>query len=258
MKKKILACLLAVISMMTLVFVSACDEDGSLNIGDIVTIIKDEKAWDEAFNDLTYANLSGVVKYSDKYSSQENSVKITKDAVYYNIENQTEFYSKKENDGTYSTYLRGTDVYTDKTYPYDYFTLLNDKSDKYVSGAKKECILKVSFANYYELFKYNEAIASYTYDGEIETTAYLGGEITEKVICTNNIIKVENGKIVYIKCNYTYDEAPEGWLATLEYYDIGKTVVDLPQNVVDAGKDETNATTSSSYLVQQGTSSKPQ
>ncbi len=259
MKKKVLSCILAVISLVSLVFLSACDE---LNLGYVSTIINDEKAWNEAFDNLTYANFTAVINYSDESGSTTNSVKVTKDAVHYNIEGQTEFYSVKQNNGTYKTYLKGYDLYADRYYYSNGFTLLNNKTDLYITKAKREAVLKVSFANYFELFTYNEATSSYSYSGEIETTAYLYGDLTietEKVICTNNEIKVENGKIVYIKFNYTYDNAHEGWNATGEYFDIGKTVVNIPREVVNNSvKDETKEQNSASYLIQQGTSSKPQ
>lgn len=260
MKKKILACLLTVISLVTLVFVSACDE---LDLGYVSTIIKDEKAWNEAFDNLTYVNLTGVASITDENGTQTNSVKVTKDAVYYNVEGQTEFYSVKQNDGTYKTYLKGYDLYADKYYSSNSFTLLNDKTDLYVTKATREAVLKVSFANYFELFAYNEATLSYTYSGEIETTAYMyDGKttFTEQIICTNTEIKVENNKIVYIKSNYTYDGlTSQGGKATLEYSNIGKTVVDLPEEVVhNSQKDEQKEQNSASYQVQTGTSARPQ
>lgn len=242
MKKKILAGVLAIASAVSVFSLSACvenenDNDGGLDKDTVETIIKDEETWNKAFENIEYTNFSirVKIKFPEMKEPHINYVEVTPNAVYYNIESQTEFYSVKQENGTCKTYLKGWDIYNDfKEYPQTYFTVLSNSSSEYLLGAQTETVFKVSYADYFDLFTYDKENAAYTYNGVIETTAYAydGSEIGE-LYCTNTVIKVENNKIVYIRSDYTRDNfQEEGIEESFEYFNIGSTVVKVPEEVI--------------------------
>lgn len=226
MKKFLLKTILACLCLISVVAFAACAEEEEIETAD--NIIQNDEAWNAAFENIDYTNFSMRVSIVEEGNTTANYCEISETAVYYDVEYELTFYSIKNDDDTYTTYL------VDKTS--ESAVELNDKTDEYFVGACTETVLKVSYADYFELFTYDEESCVYTYDGEIETTAYdFNGEALATVYCFNNVVKVEKNKIISIKSDYrfennNYDEATH---YSLEYFNIGSTEVKIPEWVIN-------------------------
>lgn len=240
--KCLMAALLSVGILASGAALTACGgNDDGVSTDDVKEIIKDQQTWDKAFEDIDWVNLSCHVSYDIERDGEgtvrnENYAKLTETAMYWKMGAYSEGYSSKNSDGAYSTYVRyGGD---------ENYTLLNDTSDRYYQELKLQLVLQVSYADYFELFDYDEETKSFVCNDEIEVTVKLvapGGVIEEDtMVCTNNVIKALNGKITYIKSDYNFISG-DGMAnnASLEYYDIGSTVVHIPDEVKDNAVPET-------------------
>lgn len=202
---------------------------------EISSVIEGEAAWSQAFDNLELVNFSMRVvmeyHYSEEYNyTHINECEITEDSAHYCIPDQTEFYTKRLEDGSCVTYNRENQP-KDSTTP---FTKLADTSDSYLKGAQVETVLKISFADHYDKFVYNAETGEYTYDGEIEAKAYKfnGEPYDEQIICFNNVVKVADGEIIHIACDYKFgSEEPCDY--SFVYYNIGITEVVIPDSVIN-------------------------
>lgn len=200
-----------------------------LTIGDIESVIQDEEAWGNAFENIAYTNYTMLVRYSEQGHSTENYCEITENAVYVRQEFRT-YYSVKNADGTYTTYMNEQGDSS-----YENFVLLNDTSDEYFVGIKNESLIIVSYADYFDLFTYDGTTAAYSYSGEIATTVHdYSGTYEDELICYNIVVKVLNNRIIAISSDYRLDD--ESFKGHFEYFDIGTTAVTVPQEIVDNAK----------------------
>lgn len=240
--KKIAALVLSVGMVAGGAVLSACSNNGEGDDGltpdQIESIIKDEETWDKAFEDMDYANFSAHVSYqtSEEGEALNNYVEVTENGVHYKLDGGVEFYSIKNEDDTYSTYIKYYSEYTNQ----NKFVLLNDKSDTYFAGAKNETVIKVSYASYFDLFKYNKETNSYYYEGDIDVEAKdFDGQPLATISCFDITIKVSNNKIISVKSSYRIKDTEQAtedvqiMNTTWEYYDIGTTTVTVPQEVID-------------------------
>ena len=201
----------------------------------IDTVIKNEVSWNQAFDNLELVNFSMFVYFKGPGITRTNHCKVTPTSAYYHIDGSREFYTIKNADGTCTTYDRNSGAYNDS---YSGFILRSDTSDTYLKGAQTETVINVSYADYYELFTYDESQGAYIYDGEVECTAYKfdGTEYDAKLICYNNVVKVADGQITHVSADYYFEgrqyELPEGYSQSFEYYNIGITELTIPHNVI--------------------------
>lgn len=198
-----------------------------VDVTEIESVIDGEASWDSAFENLTFLNFSMYVYFYDDNGeiSHTNHCRVTENSAYYHIEDDEEFYTARNGDGTCTTY-----EYRDEI---DSFVLLEDTSDNYLVGAQTETVVKISYVSYFDLFTYDEATGSYVYDGEIEATYYSFEGAQEGTLhCINNEIKVANGKITYISCDYDFS-SDGAFDRAFVYFDIGMTEVTIPEEIVD-------------------------
>ena len=204
-----------------------------VEVVNIDSVIDGETAWSDAFTNLAFSNYSAVIKYSydrgdGTVGYQENVVYVTETSAYYKIQDYVEFYTQKNKDGSFSTYIR--------FYNEEKFTLLNDKSANYLIGASTEPVIQLSFADHFHSFVYDEATGSYKTDDVIDAKYYsFEGELYGYLYCYNIDMKVMDGMISYINTNYYFDEdipaTPEYYLT---YFNIGMTSVSIPQNIINS------------------------
>ena len=215
---------------------------------EIETVVKDETSWDNAFTNLELLNFSMEVHFPEGHV---NFCTVTETSAYYHIEGGTEFYTVKNEDGTCTTYYRSGEGRP--------FILLEDTSDTYLVGAQTETVIKISFENYYQNFVYDEEQSSYLYDDILETTAYdFDGEpFDRQMYCFDNVVKVADGEIHYISCSYYFEgyfdeeddfdykaeECP--WFV---YYDIGRTTMTIPNEIIDNAISEEEAREQGYYV----------
>lgn len=200
---------------------------------EIDSVIDGEASWDQAFSNLEMVNFSMYVRfYRAGALEHTNHCRVTETSVYYNIEGFTEFYSVQNDDETtYTTYYRDSSR--------NPFSLLDNTTDAYLVSAQTETMLKISYESYFDLFEYDETLGAYVYDGTVETVAYLpdGTPYPEQMYCYNNVVKVADGKISYIECDYyfegDFEYMGEGDRASFVYYDIGMTSVTIPLDVIE-------------------------
>lgn len=203
------------------------------DVTEIESVIDGEAAWNSAFDNLQFLNFSMYVYFYYEDSTHTNYCRVTENSAYYRIEDSTEFYTVRNDDGTCSTYAYRYDV--------ENYVLLEDTSDTYLVGAQTETVVKISYVNYFDLFTYDEATGSYRYDGEIEATYYdFDGSEQGTLHCINNEIKVANGQITYIACDYDFS-SDGAFDQSFIYFDIGLTEVTIPQEIIDTAIPEAEA-----------------
>ncbi len=198
----------------------------------ISAVVNNQASWADAFENLKFLNFSAEVSYTYDGDSQHNKVAIDEDTAYYVIQNTVEYYSTKNEDGTWTTYMRTEKLDTE----FEGWVKLEDKTSQYYDGAATEVIIQISFADHYEKFKYDAEKGAYTCADVILAKALdQNGEVFfDKMNCYNNVIKVADGKITTIEMNYYMgDEKIEGETAKLAYFNIGLTEVIVPQAIVD-------------------------
>lgn len=193
---------------------------------EVKTEVDDALAWDEVFKNFKLTNFTMDVVQIYMSSKNVNHCIVTENEVYYCIPDSREFYTVPNGDGTYSTYMRHSSD--------DPFTLLNDNSDVYLKNAQKETVLQISFEENFEKFTYDPETGSYVCDEVIEAIAYnFSGDGSQTIYCYNNVVNIIDGKISSIEASYYFDEKDEDMDYSFKYYNIGITVMEIPQSVID-------------------------
>ena len=198
----------------------------------IDSVIDNEVSWEQAFENLEFLNFAIEVHQTYNDQTHINYCEVTETAAYYHIQGSKEFYTTKNEDGTYTTYQRNSGDYTDD---YSGFIKHPDTSDTFLKGAQTETVIDLSFADHFDKFTYNEETGSYTYDGTIETTAYRfdGTPYSNKMYCYNIEIKTADGKITYIYADYYFGAIEKDKSFNLKYMNIGLTEVKVPYKVIE-------------------------
>ena len=194
------------------------------------SIVAGEQAWQDAFTNLRLLNFKLEVQYlMNGVVEHTNICRVTPDAAYYHIESQEEYYAVSNGDGTCATYYRDPSTGNDNMYKSP-FILLDDTSDRYLKAAQIETVIKISFADHFDEFTYDAETASYLCDGPVEAESFgPDGTSYGTLRCINNRVKVQDGEIVFIDCDY-YLESDDD-MYHLNYSDIGTTVVTVPDDV---------------------------
>jgi len=207
---------------------------------EISSVVDGEASWNQAFENLEFLNYSMKVTITYPTYTQINECEITENVVHYYIPGSVEFYSERLEDGTCATYVCVDDED-------GYFVKLPDTSDASLVGAQTETLLRISFAEHFDKFSYDQQTGEYTYAGEIEVAAMdFNGNPLGTIICFNNVVKVADGKVTYISADYKegtlVDGGSDGDLIEADsysfvYYNIGITEVVIPDSVVNGTPD---------------------
>ncbi len=192
----------------------------------VKTEVDDALSWDNAFKNFKLTNFTmDVYQKHGEYTNHNHCVVTEKDA-YYCIPDSNEFYTVPNGDGTYTTYQRHDSD--------DPFTIRDDTSNQYLIGAQTETVIQISFEDNFDKFTYDEKTASYVCDEPIEANYYsFEGELYGTLHCYQNVVKITDGKISYIEAHYYFDEKVEDEEYSFTYYNIGMSVVEVPQSVID-------------------------
>lgn len=199
------------------------------------SITGSESAWNDAFNNFELVNYDMRVRLGagkdDIYA--ENHCIITDSTVYYNLDGDVTFYTKRLEDGSFVTYKKNSRRGETQ------FTKLNDTSDGYFTSAKSESFIPVSdFASYYSLFTYDASQGAYICDSEIAINVTVS-EKEYEMICYDIVIKITEGKITDISASYYAKNADGEVDGSFNYYEfmycnIGSCTLDIPQEVIDS------------------------
>lgn len=222
------------VSMAMCVPFAACGGEGESDqtVDQVQTMVEDEETWDAAFADLDYVNFSIRVHYvSDIQGTVDNYLEISENAIYYNVQDVAECYTAKNDDGTYSNYFKNTGE--------ENYTLLNDTSDYFFVLQRRAIPRPISLADYFEMFTYDEDTKTYRCADEISCKFigcdYEGNETELGIICSNIVVATENNLIVSISADYSVfnNQSTKITNAHFEYFNIGRTTVTIPQEVID-------------------------
>ncbi|MBO5883006.1 MAG: hypothetical protein J6Q78_01205 [Clostridia bacterium] len=183
--------------------------------------------WNETFENFELTNFSMYVYIGGVDSEDTRHCMIDEDTVYYCIPGAwgREFYSQKNSDGTYTTYVKNQE--TGK------FEIKEGTTGEWFVSASTEPVIRVSFADNFDKFTYDPETASYNCSEiiEAEYTNFQGTE-WKTMYCYSSIIKVNDGKIAYVECEYNFDlENDEK--ASFIYYNIGMTDFSVPPQVIE-------------------------
>ena len=81
---------------------------------------------------------------------------------------------------------------------------------------------------------YDPETGSYVCDEVIEAIAYnFSGDDSQIIYCYNNVVNIIDGKISSIEASYYFDEKDDDMDYSFKYYNIGITVMEIPQSVID-------------------------
>lgn len=217
------------------------------------TTVADATAWDNALNTVDASNMStklisGVVDEEDGEPVAATTATMETyqagNTFYTKIYGETsgmaysnEYYAVNKGEGAYDLYMK-TEYAGVNTDPEGKYTASNGfgKINEAVAGSLYESIANpfaedafiTCMVGQFDKFTYVEADAAYTCAEKIDVT--IEGETATFYDIT---VRFENGKLVSI--SYTYD-APDGETqgAQLTIWDIGTTVVEIPEAVLGA------------------------
>ncbi len=202
----------------------------------IDTVIKDSSAWNLAFENLELKNFEMRVSFVQNGEvAFTNYCIITDDGAYVSYgDGAREVYSKKKSNGEYEVYEKETEEYGGS----GQWLLYDDKDGKFYSSFVREAVLGITYTENYSKFTYNEETGEYTCSENIECTAYSfdGSVYPNKMYCFNNVVKVADGKISHIECDYYFEgaEMPENSSQSFIYYNIGIAEFEIPESVKEA------------------------
>ena len=194
---------------------------------EVTTQIENATQWNSAFENFELTNFSMKVFLGNRNSDEEpRHCIVTDDAVYYCIPEGRTFYSEKNADGTYTTYQKNHDI--------GKFVKLNDTSDTFYVAAHTEPVIRISFANNFDKFVYNAEDGSYRCDTTLDAQfTDFSGKDWNALYCYNSVIRVKDGEIIYIECEYNFNTESED-RSYFIYYNIGSTVLTIPEEVINS------------------------
>ena len=228
-----------------IILVSECVDCGAkkTEVQVVDTTVDNAASWDETFQGFKLENFTMKVYIGGKNNPQGvNHCIVTNDAVYYHLARAVEYYALKNADGSYVLYYSEYDYnYNNNTYTKDQFYYVNGEFAKEcLEGAKVETVLQISFATNFDKFTYDSATGTYRASELIAAKYYdQDGRELGTLYCYNSEVKVVNGKISSISCDYLFPEdngqipaIPETPEYSLEYYNIGISQVSVPEEIV--------------------------
>lgn len=204
-----------------------CVDCGYENVNEekVDTVVDNAVSWNEMFKNFKLTNFTMDVFLTRDGQTKNNHCVVTESSAYYHIEDSTEFYTVRNDDGTCTTYYKYSGG----------FEKLDNTSDEYLVGAQTETVIQVSFEENFEKFTYDPKTASYVCAEEIECVYYdFDGTVDGTLICYDNVVKITDGKISYIEAKY-YMKGDEdrNYSFSFIYYNIGISAVTIPQDVID-------------------------
>lgn len=194
----------------------------------VSTEIDGALTWDEVFKSFKPTNYTLIIKIETDLVSREHNCIVTEDGAYVHIPGQTELYTLSDGNGKYVTYGREDGA--------ENFTISSDDSDQYYVWAKHAATLNVSFEENFDKFAYDEESGSYKCAEVIPAMTYApDGSPLESIYCYDCTVMIVDGRISYLSASYmpTPNPAPDEYFY-LCYSDIGTSVVEIPQSVIDS------------------------
>ena len=230
----------------TVTFVYICVNCGAkkTETQTVDTTVDNAVSWDQTFQNFKLTNFTMKVYIGGRTNPEQvNHCIVTDDAVYYHLARAVEYYAIKKADSSYILYYSEYDYIPNSDNHYSkqpFYYVTGDFAEECLEGAKIETVLQISFAENFNKFTYDSATATYRASELIAAKYYsqTGIEIGT-IYCYNNEVKIVNGMISSISCDYLFpegDEAPtipETPEYSLDYYNIGVSQVSVPEEIVN-------------------------
>ena len=191
---------------------------------EIETQVENVTQWNEVFKTFKLTDFSLTVYIGGRENPHSiNQCIITDAGVYYCIPGVEEYYVIKNADGTLDGYIKDKDVFK---------IIAEDDTQQAFEFAGSAASLAVSFADNFEKFTYDAETATYSSNEVIEASTQEENEASRITLyCSKSEVKVVDGKISYISCDYYIDDPEDAHSFT--YYNIGISKVEVPQSVID-------------------------
>ncbi len=189
------------------------------------TVIKDDSAWNLAFENLELKNFQMKVFLPE----HTNQCIITEDGAFVQYGSGWRVvYTKKNASGSFDLYIK-EDASAGAEWKY-----YVDANGDFYNAFCREAILEINYAENFDQFVYNEETGEYTCPTDVECTAYdISGAIyPKKMFCYNNTVKVADGKISHIECDYYFEG--ESNRSSFVYYNIGIAEFEIPESVISS------------------------
>ncbi|MDE6691474.1 MAG: hypothetical protein K2K04_05825 [Clostridia bacterium] len=230
---------------------TACNGDGE---GGANTKPIDEQTWQAAFDELDYTNVS----FRPNVSDADSIVMLSENAAYYKFQRGDEYldeiYSVKNDDGTYTNYSKhfngspnGYETIENTT-----FSCSIDSYGLAFNYGKEAITVKISYKDDYNEFNFDKDLQAFVYNDVIEVEHIFYEELSDGSLhydistfnCVDNVVKISNDKIISCSfrgisyscvCHCTYEDHNTSNIevnTTCEYYDIGTTVVEIPEELL--------------------------
>ena len=188
--------------------------------------------WDALFGNFNLTNFTMDVYITGEGETQNNHCIVTEYGLYYHIPDAIEMYIVKV-DGTWVGYELEE---WDEDSKFEIIEGTQEELAEMCADYSRETIVQISFADNFEKFTYNPADGTYTCAEKITATYYNNdGEIAGELYCFNNVVKVADGKILHISCEYNFGEEDyhDEYTYSFIYDNIGLSEVSIPQSVID-------------------------
>lgn len=182
------------------------------------TVVGGEEGWNNAFENVSFNNFTLRVDIDEEHN---NNVIVAEDGIYYQA-GYFVFYSVKQADGTWTNYISSGDQWT--------FEKGCDSSG--YEFAKRMATLSLSYKNFFSNFTYNSATGTYECAEAVPVVCFDGGD-AETLYCFNNVVKVANGSVIYIDCDYSFEEDLSDPMHFI-YDNIGLSKVTVPYEVMNS------------------------
>jgi len=195
---------------------------------EVDSTVEDAVEWDNIFKGFKLTDFSLYVYHGTEtvVDDDTNYCIATENAAYYCIPGSAEFYAFKNEDGSYGGYFKNQA--TDK-----FEKMTPEQAESSFIGATIEAVLEVSFEDNFDKFTYDAENATYTCDEIIEAMSYnFDGSQSMPLYCHTSEVKIVDGKINYISCEYSNGD-PDGERMAFTYFNIGMSKVEIPQSVID-------------------------
>lgn len=181
--------------------------------------------WDQMFESFKLTNFSCDISLEKDEEGKwltTNQCQFDSNGCYYNLQNEIIAYAEKvgENEWAYYELDEG-----------EKYIKLAETSDKYYKEKLSEAALNISFKDNFEKFTYNEENGSYECS-EVVEAMYKSSEgvYQDTLYCFNVVVIVVNGQISSIISDYYFGEYQDVF-CHFEYYNIGTTIVNVPNSV---------------------------
>lgn len=248
--KLFMAALLSVSVMASGAALTACNGNGGEGSGDKPM---DEQTWKAAFDELDYTNVTFRNGSNDDFI-----IMLSENAAYYYLriddEYLDEIYSVKNEDGTYTNYYKhftgspnGYETIENTT-----FSCTIDSYGRAFNYGKEAITIKISYKDDYNHFIYDKDLQAFVYRDVIEAEHTFYEELSDGSLhydistfkCVDNVVKFSKDKIILCSfkgisyscvCHCTYEDHNASNIevnTTCEYYDIGTTVVEIPEELL--------------------------